>query len=247
MIRNGLVKEILLTLAAAGDLMDSMSLKNQLRALYGADHKSSLTEAMSRVLTAGDIERKVEKGQVSYILTSQGWSKLHEKIPVLKFQSHKWDKLWRIIIFDIPECNRGTRQALRSKLIKLGFGQWQRSVYVTPFPLEGEISAYLQNHNLFPQAVCFTAKRTSLGDDKSLASQIWDLANINEKYIEIVNEIEYFGRQGKDGPTVNELWCKYKETLERDPHLPIELLPERWAANEARRRILMLTQHYAIA
>ncbi|MCX6723972.1 MAG: hypothetical protein NT155_02220 [Candidatus Staskawiczbacteria bacterium] len=51
-----------------------------------------------------------------------------------------WDGKWRIVIFDIPE-RRGkhVRDAMRWKLQKLGFYQFQKSVWACPYPCEGEI------------------------------------------------------------------------------------------------------------
>ncbi|MFH1551594.1 MAG: hypothetical protein ABIC36_01785 [bacterium] len=56
----------------------------------------------------------------------------------------KWDKKWRIIIFDIPSrfnkyrFNKA-REALRSKLKEFDFFQLQKSVWVYPYPCEDEI------------------------------------------------------------------------------------------------------------
>ena len=51
----------------------------------------------------------------------------------------KWDGKWRIVIFDIPEKNRASRDTLRAKLLTLGFRQIQKSVYVYPFECTKEI------------------------------------------------------------------------------------------------------------
>lgn len=53
---------------------------------------------------------------------------------------NRWDKKWRIIIFDIPEAgHRVARDVLRNKLQKLGFYLIQKSVWVYPYPCEKEI------------------------------------------------------------------------------------------------------------
>lgn len=46
----------------------------------------------------------------------------------------RWDKKWRIVIFDIQEKRKGTRDELRRFLEKIGFLQIQDSVYMTPYP-----------------------------------------------------------------------------------------------------------------
>ena len=51
----------------------------------------------------------------------------------------KWDKKWRIVIFDIPNKFTKAREVLRRKLKDLEFYQLQRSVWVYPYPCEDEI------------------------------------------------------------------------------------------------------------
>lgn len=51
----------------------------------------------------------------------------------------KWDGLWRIVVFDIPEKLKRQRNTLQSKLRGLGFYQLQRSVLIHPFPCEFEV------------------------------------------------------------------------------------------------------------
>lgn len=51
----------------------------------------------------------------------------------------KWDKKWRLVIFDIPEKHKVGRDSLTRKLKELGFYQLQRSVWIYPFPCRGEI------------------------------------------------------------------------------------------------------------
>ena len=57
------------------------------------------------------------------------------KIP----QPKKWDKKWRLVIFDIPEKYKKGRDALTSKLKDLGFFPLQRSALVYPYPCRKEI------------------------------------------------------------------------------------------------------------
>lgn len=47
---------------------------------------------------------------------------------------NRWDKLWRIVFYDIPEKHKSGRDALTAKLRKLGFYQLQRSVWIHPLP-----------------------------------------------------------------------------------------------------------------
>ena len=53
-------------------------------------------------------------------------------------QPEIWDGLWHIVIFDIPEKYKIARVSLREKLLGLGFFQYQKSVYLYPYPCRSE-------------------------------------------------------------------------------------------------------------
>lgn len=58
----------------------------------------------------------------------------------VRFKNPKdWDKKWRIVLFDIPEKNRGFRNVLRSHLRELRFYKLQHSVFISPFPCEKQL------------------------------------------------------------------------------------------------------------
>jgi len=51
----------------------------------------------------------------------------------------KWDKNWRMVMFDIPENKSSARKALRRKLNQLGFFKYQKSVFIYPHSCKDEI------------------------------------------------------------------------------------------------------------
>lgn len=50
-----------------------------------------------------------------------------------------WDKKWRIVMFDVPESLKRTRDALRMHFKSMGFYEFQKSVFVHPYQCEKEI------------------------------------------------------------------------------------------------------------
>ena len=78
-----------------------------------------------------------------FVLTDKGRGVLLKfdiddlKLP--DFNPQKWDGIWRVLIFDIPELTRAVRNLFRSKIQELGFYTLQKSVYVTPVACEKEI------------------------------------------------------------------------------------------------------------
>ena len=51
----------------------------------------------------------------------------------------KWDKKWRLIIFDIPATSNIIRDVFRGKLKEFGFCQLQKSIWIYPFECKEEI------------------------------------------------------------------------------------------------------------
>lgn len=60
----------------------------------------------------------------------------------------KWDKKWRVIIFDIPNEKKVLRDIVRRRLKYWGFHQLQKSVFVYPFDCQKEISALKNAYGL---------------------------------------------------------------------------------------------------
>jgi len=56
----------------------------------------------------------------------------------------KWDGLWRVVIFDIPDTQKIKRNAFRKKLKELGFYSLQKSVWLHPLDCNKEID-FLRN------------------------------------------------------------------------------------------------------
>ncbi len=52
----------------------------------------------------------------------------------------KWDKKWRVLIFDIQEKKRHTRDKVRNTLRAIGFCRLQNSVWVYPYDCEDLIT-----------------------------------------------------------------------------------------------------------
>jgi len=71
----------------------------------------------------------------------------------------KWDKKWRLVIFDIPNDKKKTRDILRHKLETLGFFNLQESVYVFPFDCQNEIEVLKNIYYIKPYVQYIVADR----------------------------------------------------------------------------------------
>jgi CRISPR/Cas system-associated endoribonuclease Cas2 len=79
--------------------------------------------------------------QMYFSLTESGKKKAGKyKINDLKIKAaKKWDKKWRVLIFDIEDRHRTKREALRGKIKELGLYQLQKSVWVCPYEFKKEM------------------------------------------------------------------------------------------------------------
>ena len=92
------------------------------------DLKSSeFGQALKRLREKGYIEQdKIDANKVILKLTELGKDVLGGE-----FDESKWDGIWRVVIFDIPEKKRIIRDMFRRKLRHWGFKPWQISVWIT--------------------------------------------------------------------------------------------------------------------
>lgn len=90
--------------------------------------------------------QRVEDGQVEVMITLAGWRRVQKyTLDNLEIEQPKsWNEHWHMVMFDIPEKHKSARNALSAKLKKLGFSQWQRSVWVYPYECESEIMTIAQ-------------------------------------------------------------------------------------------------------
>lgn len=94
--------------------------------------KRSITRARTALLQRGFLREESDKlfltntGERALLLYGEG-GMVYKK---------RWDKKWRMIIFDIPEKRKKIREQARRLVRGAGFYRLQDSVWVHPFPQE---------------------------------------------------------------------------------------------------------------
>lgn len=102
--------------------------------LPGPRQKDSIRDARNRLVRKGLLAwegnklRVTDKGRKKL----RSWSLQKYQIPKPK----KWDKRWRVLIFDIPERRKGLRDKVRRALQASGFVRLQDSVWIYPYDCE---------------------------------------------------------------------------------------------------------------
>jgi CRISPR-associated endonuclease Cas2 len=131
---------LLMTVAAAGIISIAVLAPNAMQILkpFLKDKKYSRTKAVERnidsLIRSGLLTRSInKKGEVTVSLTKRGkWeSLLRGKLQDENKQ--KWDGVWRVVIFDVPNEKRKMRNELRRGIRMFGFHQLQKSVWVYPY------------------------------------------------------------------------------------------------------------------
>ena len=103
--------------------------------------KKKFYNAFYKLKQQGLIKMNYHGKQIHISLTKEGQKRVGKyKIDGLKIKKPlRWDKKWRILIFDINEKSKIKREALRGKLKDLGLYQLQKSVWVCPYDFFKEI------------------------------------------------------------------------------------------------------------
>ncbi len=103
---------------------------------------------------------KNKDGTINMVINDAGKRKtLIYNLDGIKINEPKiWDKLWRIIIFDIPEKHKPAREALRQKLRELGFHKLQKSIFVMPYECKNEIDFVIEVFQIRPWVRYIVAK-----------------------------------------------------------------------------------------
>jgi len=156
-------KKILLWLLKAGGIVVlsllSPQLPNNLLKSYLKDRRR-LNERLKRLEEMGWIKITEENDKIKLELVEEGKKQAYyydlENLKIKK--PNKWDGLWRIVAFDIPEEKKIAREALRRKLKQLDFFQLQKSIFVLPYDCKKEMEVIKQTYEIWPYMTYIVAK-----------------------------------------------------------------------------------------
>ena len=168
---GGLTKALLLTLGT-GVVIGTALIFPGVGLLYREFKKKQWEDAKRRGVLRSTIKRlekqkliswKEKDGELQITLEEKGRKRiLQYKMDTLILKnSGKWDGLWRVVIFDIPEDNRKAREFFREKLKDLGFQRLQKSVFITRLECKDEIDFLRHSLEISPYVSYILAKDVS--------------------------------------------------------------------------------------
>ena len=145
--RSAIVKDVLYWLLMTGAVYLAASSPYFARNLWREYErwkkypKKRVSDTFYNLKKQGLIEIKKQGPQIYINLTEEGKKKASFlQINDLRInQPKRWDRKWRLVIFDIAQKKRLIREAMRGKLKQLGFYHFQKSVWIHPFECLDEI------------------------------------------------------------------------------------------------------------
>jgi phenylacetic acid degradation operon negative regulatory protein len=213
------------------------TLLESLRVL-GVEEKSA-RQSLTRAANEGLLTSTRHGRRVLWELTSTGADLLEEgtrRIYGFMRESHAWDGRWLVLSVPIPESQRQLRHRLRTQLTWLGLGSPTSGLWVTPDASKDRaVHAVIRDLGLEPRAFAWTGTASGLGDEQRLLAEAWDLAEVEDRYLEFVRAFET-----RLAATPAEAFVAQVEMVQEwrrfpflDPDLPSELLDHDWPGPRA--------------
>lgn len=122
-----------------------------------------IMQTLKQLRLRGYIEFEEEDDKSPIFLTDKGLKRsLHYQLfDLFSRRPRRWDYLWRMVIFDIPEKKKFLRESFRWQLKNFGFYQLQKSVFVAPHKCEKEIIDMARTYKVLSHMLIMTV--ASLG------------------------------------------------------------------------------------
>jgi len=142
--RKGYVKDaVLAAVGLSGLLLVAMAAPNAIQLLgktsIGKRFKDQTLTTLSRLAKEGLIKFEKRGGKRYARITEKGRKVLALELQKKALQAQakkRWDRRYRIVIFDIAEVRRSIRIRLRETMRAAGFVRLQDSVWVYPYDCE---------------------------------------------------------------------------------------------------------------
>lgn len=190
-------------------------------------------------------KKEKKDGEIFYRITEKGERYFDDTLNILK-EKDAWDNKWRLVIFDIPESNRGIRDKLRRALNSMGMGILQGSVWISTSDIKNKIDAIAEKLNLVKNIKYFEVT-SSQSLNKQIIEKAWNLPEINlnlEKFIkEGERALKTMGKGNGDRFKAKALIFDYALILKKDPKLPKEFIEQNQIRKDANEIYLKLRDY----
>ncbi len=174
-------------------------------------------------------------------ISEEGTESLATYLRPDKWWTRKWNGIWYLLLYDVPEVDRSYRNVLRQFLQTQRMGCFQKSVWITPHDIRPQYSDLEKGAAVGTFAALFEA-RTVLGtpSDK-IVRESWDLKrlhDIQKRFCDVYGEnLAVLSKTVLLNPEVfmrlaTEEMDAYRSAFVLDPLLPAQLLPMDYLGRE---------------
>ncbi len=169
----------------------------------------------------------------SFRLTDEGFKSIALNFPFFRFTREKWDKIFRILSYEIPEKKRELRDKLRREVASWGLGPWHRSFWLTPHPIIPSLQE-LVSKKAEEQYIQAFESNHAFGDKDILIEKVWGKSKLENTYRKLFKKWhEILSKDQEKDKKMGSVISAYIDVLKIDPGLPKELVGEKWIGYEA--------------
>ena len=196
--------------------------------------------AVQRLRSAGVVVyRKRHDGSRVIALSGHGYAVPDELNPE-RLWNKRWDGLWRVLVYDIEESERGFRNGLRNYLQRLRMGYLQQSVWVSPRDIRPAYADLQAALNVESVSYLFECRTVLSRKSHDVVDEAWDVDRLREDqeaYIHTwsdgVGKLRQSLSTEEIGSLMREELLHFTEVMRRDPLLPRDLLPSGYRGMKA--------------
>ncbi len=217
-----------------------LSVRSLITLMADLDVDAAATRSsVSRLKKRGVLESARVGGQAGYRLSASALAVLREG------DARIWARPraavadgWLIVVFSVPEAERGKRHELRSLLTRLGFGTATPGVWIAPGTAYDETLAALDRAGLTAYTEHFRGSYLGSGPTEVRVAEWWDLPAIAALYDEFVAGHRPQARRREPDPAAAyaaylPMLTAWRRLPYLDPGIPLEFLPASWPGVEA--------------
>ncbi len=113
-----------------------------------AKNRAKFSQLVYHLKVKGYIKVKDLEGKKAVMITKEGIGKVLKASFKIEGRVKRKDGKWIMLIFDMPQKYKKSRDLLRSILLNLGYKILQQSVWITPYDVSDKTEKLLQYYSL---------------------------------------------------------------------------------------------------
>jgi phenylacetic acid degradation operon negative regulatory protein len=185
-----------------------------------------------------------------YQLTELGDSQARRAERLIYYSdTSDWDGSWTLVFLVVQSLDAELRRELEQQLSWIGFGPVTKRVWAHPSSNIEPVAERINRLGLRGKVIamrCENIQNVELGldiDDRELAAMCMPVSEVETAYTQFIQDfsplLDEQGQLTMQGGNAEMLSLRllmmdeYRRAILRDPHLPMQLLPDNWVGYEA--------------